>query len=247
VAFLKEIQDGKERDSFSWVGHLEELRRRLFIILGAAGLASIAGFVFSEQLFHILTRPIAVFQEKLYFLSPYEAFLVRLKIAFFSGLILSSPVTLAQIWFFAAPGLYEKEKRSVLYVVGGTAICFMAGVLLAFFWVMPFALSFFLGFQTPYLRPLISIQEYIAFLTSLLLSFGIAFVFPVFLILLVKLGILKASTLAKQRRLAVLLIFVGSAVLTPSTDVISQLLLAVPLMILLEISIAIARRMEKKK
>jgi sec-independent protein translocase protein TatC len=237
----------RDFEEFDWILHLEELRRRLFVILAALAAASVLAFFFSDPLFHLLTRPIRVFEEKLYFLSPYEAFLVKLKVSIFAGAVLSSPVTFTQIWLFVAPGLYEKEKRLVLLSSGWTAVCFLAGILFAFFLVAPFALKFFLGFQTADLRPLISIREYIAFVTALLISFGAAFVFPVFLLLLVRLGVLEAATLARQRRLAVVIIFIAAAMLTPTTDILSQLLLAAPLLFLFEGSLFFARRIEKGK
>ncbi|MBI4550019.1 MAG: twin-arginine translocase subunit TatC [Candidatus Omnitrophica bacterium] len=237
----------RDFEEFEWTAHLEELRRRLFVILAALAAASLVAFFFSDPIFHALTRPIRVFEEKLYFLSPYEAFLVKLKVSLFAGVVLSSPVIFAQIWLFVAPGLYEREKKLVLLSACWTALCFAAGIVFAYFLVAPFALKFFLGFQTPDLRPLISIREYISFLTALLISFGAAFVFPVFLLLLVQLGILEASTLARQRRLAVVVIFVASAMLTPSTDILSQLLLAVPLILLFEGSLFFARRIERRK
>lgn len=234
-------------EEFDWVVHLEELRRRLFVVLAAMAAASVAAFFFSDPIFHALTRPIRVFEEKLYFLSPYEAFLVKLKVSIFAGAILSSPVTFVQIWRFVAPGLYEREKRLALLSCGWTVICFLAGILFAYFLVAPVALKFFLGFQTPDLLPLISIREYIAFFTTLLLSFGAAFVFPVFLLLLVQMEVLAAATLARQRRLAVVVIFVVAAMLTPSTDILSQLLLAAPLVLLFEGSLFFARRIERKR
>ncbi len=234
-----------DREKFDWVEHLEELRGRLFVVIGAVLLASLAGYFFSEVVFRLLLLPLHPLQERLYFMSPYEAFIVKLTVSLFSGLLLSAPVILTQTWLFVAPGLYEREKKALAFIVGLTLVFFLVGVFFAFFLVAPFALRFFLGFQSENLKPLLSVKEYICFLTSFLLAFGVAFDFPVLLLGLVKLGLIRAETLAKQRRLAVVLIFVLAAVLTPSTDVISQTLLAVPLIVLFEASVFIARRIEK--
>lgn len=235
-----------DEERFDWVEHLEELRRRLFVILGVILLATGVSYFFSDQIYRLLTLPLAARQEKLYFMQPYEAFLVKLTLALFSGVVLSSPAILLQLWCFVAPGLYEKEKRVVISIVGATLICFLVGVSFALFFVAPFALEFFLGFQTSSLKPLLSVKEYVSFLTSFLLAFGVAFIFPVFLIGLVKLGVLSAQTIAKQRRIAIVLILILAAILTPSTDVISQVLLAIPLVFLFEISVFIARRLEEQ-
>lgn len=235
----------KTDERFEWVEHLEEMRRRLIVILGALAAASALSFFFSDPLFRLLTGPIRAFEEKLYFLSPYEAFLVKLKISLFSGLVLSSPITFLEIWLFVAPGLYDREKKAVLFATLWTAVCFVVGIGFAFLLVAPFALRFFLGFQTPELVPLLAVGEYISFLTALMLAFGIAFVAPVFLLVLVKLGLVDSRSLARHRRLMIVLVFIVAALLTPSTDILSQILLALPLIVLFEISLVAARRMGK--
>ncbi len=237
----------EDEEKLHWVDHLEELRRRLFVILGGLAAASVVSFFFSDAIFHFLIQPIRAFQEKLYFMAPYEAFLVKLKVSFFAGIILSAPVTFIQLWRFVAPGLYEKEKRQIAIATSWTVFCFFFGIIFAFFFVAPFALQFFLGFQTPDLRPLISVKEYISFFIGFLLAFGIAFVFPVFLLVLVRFGILQCSELTRQRRLAIVIIFIAAAILTPTTDVITQTLLAIPLIALFEISLLMAKRIERKR
>jgi len=236
-----------ETDKTDWVEHLEELRKRVFVILAALACGAAASYFFSGPLLGLLTAPIRTLQENLYFLTPYEAFLVKLEISLFSGVVLASPVILTQIWLFVAPGLYAKEKKSLCLGVGLTLACFMAGMLFAFFAVLPFALKFFLGFQTPDLKPLISIRQYLSFTFHFLFGFGIAFLFPAFILLLVRLGLVSAGTLVKQRKVAVVIIFITAAVLTPSPDIMSQILLAVPLLVLFEASVFLAKRIERKK
>lgn len=236
-----------DMDKTDWIEHLEELRKRVFVILTALACGAAVSYFFSDPLLGLLTAPIRELQENLYFLTPYEAFLVRLEISLFSGAVLASPVILTQIWLFVAPGLYEKEKKSLCLGVGLTLACFMAGMLFAFFAVLPFAMKFFLGFQTSDLKPLISIRQYLSFTFHFLFGFGIAFLFPAFILLLVKLGLVGAGTLVKQRKAAVVIIFITAAVLTPSPDIMSQILLAVPLLVLFEVSVFLAKRIERKK
>lgn len=233
-------------EKIDWIAHLEELRRRVFVILSALATGAVVCYFFSDPLLQLLTAPIRPFQENLYFLTPYEAFLVKLEIALFSGAVLVSPVILTQVWLFVAPGLYEKEKKSLRTGVAWTLVCFLAGILFAFFAALPFALRFFLGFQTANLKPLISIGQYFSFTLHFLLGFGIAFVFPAFLLLLVKMGLLGSCVLVKQRKIAVVIIFIVAAMLTPSPDVLSQILLALPLWALFEISVFFAKRIEKR-
>ncbi len=237
---------GETEEKTDWIDHLEELRRRVFVILAALAGGTILSYFFSDPLLRLLTAPIRSLQENLYFLTPYEAFLVKLEISFFSGAVLTSPVILTQIWLFVAPGLYEKEKKTLCLGVVWTLFCFLAGILFAFFAVLPFALRFFLGFQTANLKPLISIRQYLSFTFHFLMGFGIAFVFPVFILLLVKLGFIGSCTLARQRKIAVVIIFIVAAVLTPSPDVISQILLALPLLVLFEIAVFLAKKIEKR-
>lgn len=232
-------------EKINWIEHLEELRRRVFVILAALAGGAVLSYFFSDALLQLLTSPIRPLQEKLYFMTPYEAFLVKLEISFFSGAVVTSPVILTQIWLFVAPGLYEKEKKSLCLGVGWTLFCFFSGIVFSFFAALPFALRFFLGFQTAELKPLISIRQYLSFTFHFLLGFGIAFVFPVFILLLVKLGVVGSCALARQRKLAVVIIFIVAAILTPSPDVISQALLALPLLVLFELSVFLAKKIER--
>jgi sec-independent protein translocase protein TatC len=236
---------GPKNESLDWIEHLEELRKRLFVILLAVALASTFAAFFTDTFLKFLIHPIRPLQEKLYFLTPYEAFLVKVGVVVFAGVLLASPVIFAQLWRFVAPGLYEKEKKVLAVACATTLGFFLAGVAFGFFIALPFALKFLLGFQSPELAPLISLKEYFSFLNVLLLGFGAAFCFPVFILLLVRLGILRAEVLIRQRKIAVVLIFIIAAVLTPP-DVLSQLLLAFPLLGLYELTVVLARRLETK-
>lgn len=231
---------------FKILDHLEELRSRLIIILISSGFFSILCFFFSDQLLNIMILPIQRNVYSLYFLSPYEAFMTKVKLSVVIGIIISLPVIFYQLWKFISPGLYLSEKEKILPLVVISTVLFLIGALVAYFGVIPIALNFFLNFQTESLEPLISIGSYISFFLSFILVFGIVFELPVLLIGLMFLGVVKADFLSAQRKIAVVGIFVLAAILTPTVDLITQFLLAVPLWILFELSILLGKRIEKR-
>lgn len=173
--------------------------------------------------------------------------MTKVKLSVVSGIIISLPVIFYQLWKFISPGLYLSEKEKILPLVFISTALFLVGALFAYFGVIPFALNFFLNFQTESLEPLISIGSYISFFLSFILVFGIVFELPVLLIGLMFLGVVKAEFLRAQRKIAVVGIFVLAAVLTPTVDLITQFLLAIPLWILFELSILLGKRIEKKR
>lgn len=236
-------------DKIPFTAHLEELRKRLItcFIAVAAGFAISYGF--KEMLFGVLTRPlIAVMKqgETLIYTGLPEAFFTFLKVAFLSGLILASPVIIYQFWMFVAPGLYDREKRLLIPIVALSSIFFVGGALFGYFIVFPLGFQFFLGFATETIRPMPSMKEYLGFAAKLLLAFGLVFELPLVLTFLARLGIVSVEFLKKNRKYAILLFFVGSAVLTPP-DVVTQVMMAVPLMVLYEVSIVGARIFGRKK
>jgi sec-independent protein translocase protein TatC len=236
-------------DKIPFTAHLEELRKRLItcFIAVAAGFAISYGF--KEMLFQVLTRPlIAVMKqgETLIYTGLPEAFFTFLKVAFLSGLILASPVIIYQFWMFVAPGLYDREKRLLIPIVALSSIFFVGGALFGYFIVFPLGFQFFLGFATETIRPMPSMKEYLGFAAKLLLAFGLVFELPLVLTFLARLGIVSVEFLKKNRKYAILLFFVGSAVLTPP-DVVTQVMMAVPLMVLYEVSIVGARIFGRKK
>lgn len=228
--------------------HLEELRKRIITCLLALSAASVVCYFFSKPILDFLIWPLRQYSsEPLVFQKPYEAFLIHIKVALFSGLILSSPIIFGQLWHFLAPGLYEKEKKLFLPVVIISAALFVIGVLFGHFLVMPWGLRFMLDFQTASLKPLISAGSYFSFLIGMLLAFGVLFDFPVIIVGLVELGVVKTAALRESRRAIVVIIFIVAAVLTPSPDPISQCLLAFPLWGLFEISLAVAAQREQSR
>ena len=192
-----------------------------------------------------MTSPIQKSLDTLYFLTPYEAFLARVKIAILSGIILSSPIIFLELWFFVSPGLYRKEKKFVLPLVLSSTTLFIFGVAFAHFFVIPFAIKFFMGFQTYSLLPLISLGSYLSFFLSFILVFGLAFNLPVLLAGLISLKVIGVSFLTSYRKVIIFLIFVLGAVLTPTVDIFTQCVLALPLWLLFELSVVVGRMIEK--
>ncbi len=238
-----------EQDKIPFTAHLEELRKRLIVCFIAVGIGFVLSYGFKEKLFQILTRPlISVMQtgDKLIFTGLPEAFFTYLKVALFSGIILSTPVIFYQFWMFVAPGLYEKEKQHMIPIVFLSTFFFVGGSFFGYFIVFPYGFKFFLGFASEIIRPLPSMREYLSFASKLLLAFGLVFELPLIITFLAKLGIVSVSFLKKNRKYALLLFFMGAAILTPP-DVVTQVMMALPLIVLYEISIIGARIFGKKK
>jgi sec-independent protein translocase protein TatC len=238
-----------EEEKIPFTSHLEELRNRLIKCFIAVGVGFVASYGFKETLFNILVRPLVKVMEKgdhLIFTGLPEAFFTYLKVSLLSGLMLASPVLLYQFWMFVAPGLYQKERRLLAPVVILSSFFFIAGALFGYFIVFPWGFKFFLGFATESIRPLPSMKEYLAFSAKLLLAFGLVFELPMVLTFLARLGIVSVDFLKRNRKYAVLLFFAGAAILTPP-DVVTQVMMALPLMVMYELSIIGARIFGKKK
>ncbi|MBW1778114.1 MAG: twin-arginine translocase subunit TatC [Deltaproteobacteria bacterium] len=238
-----------EEDKLPFTAHLEELRNRLIVCFIAVGVGFALSYSFKERLFHILTRPlIAVMQEgdKLVFTGLPEAFFSYLKVAFLSGIMLAAPVIIYEFWMFVAPGLYHKEKRILLPIVFLSSLFFVGGALFGYFVVFPFGFQFFLSFATETIRPLPSMKEYLSFASKLLLAFGLVFELPLLLTFMSRLGLVSVAFLKKNRKYAFLLFFVMAAILTPP-DVVTQVMMGLPMIVLYEISILGARLFERKK
>jgi sec-independent protein translocase protein TatC len=222
--------------------HLIELRRRLLYCVAALAVTFVIGFYFSREIFGFLVRPLAAAgQNKVVFTEIFEAFFVQIKVAFFAALMLSFPVVANQLWQFVAPGLYRKEKRALLPFLLATPVLFLAGASLAYFVAIPTALHFLLGYQGPVgsgviVEPLPAMSKYLDNIMQFLFAFGISFLLPVLLMLLERAGIVTYEQLKGAWRYAVVAAFAIAAVLTPP-DVMSQLLLAVPLVGLYFLSI----------
>lgn len=234
------------------IDHLMELRQRLLWSLGAFVLAFAVCYYFSAQIYGFLAQPLADILQahsggdrRMIFTALYEAFFTYLKVAFFGAIFFSFPMWATQLWLFVAPGLYRSEKRAIMPFLIASPFLFILGAALAYYFIFPLAWSFFISFETPAGSGGIPIQleakvnEYLDLVMALVLAFGVAFQLPVLLVLLCRVGILQVETLKKGRRYAIVGMFVVAAILTPP-DIISQVGLAVPLILLYEASILIA-------
>ncbi|WP_448659955.1 twin-arginine translocase subunit TatC [Sphingomonas sp. CJ99] len=222
--------------------HLIELRRRLLYSVIALVVFFFIGFAFAKPIFGVLVQPLAdAGQDRLIYTQIFEAFLVKVKVAFFTALMLSFPVVANQLWQFVAPGLYRKEKKALLPFLLATPVLFTMGASLAYFIAIPVALNFLLGMEGDLgggvtQEALPSVGNYLDFVMQFLFAFGLAFLLPVLLMLLEAAGLVTRAQLKAARRYAIVGAFAIAAVLTPP-DVGSQLLLAVPLVLLYEVAI----------
>jgi sec-independent protein translocase protein TatC len=237
-----------DEDKQPFTDHLDELRKRLITCFVAVGIGFLASYAFKEEIFYILVDPLQQAMKNgdtlIYTRLP-EAFFTFLKTALISGIILSSPVILYQFWIFIAPGLYNREKKLLVPILFLSTLFFTGGALFGYFIVFPWGFKFFLSFATDNIRAMPSMREYLSFAAKLLLAFGIVFELPLVITFLAKLGIVSVDFLKKNRKYAILIFFVGSAMLTPP-DVVTQIMMAMPLMLLYEISILGARVFGKK-
>jgi sec-independent protein translocase protein TatC len=237
-----------EDEKLPFTAHLEELRHRLIRCFVAVTAGFIVSYLFKERLFAILTRPLIHVLgqgETLIFTGIPEAFFTYLKVSFLSGVILAVPVIMYQFWMFVAPGLYRNEKKLLFPIVIISSFFFVGGALFGYFIVFPFGFKFLLGFATETLRPLPAMKEYLSFAAKLLFAFGLVFELPIVITFLARLGLVTAGFLKKNRKYALVLFFAGAAIITPP-DVVTQVLMAIPLMLLYEISILGAKIFGKK-
>jgi sec-independent protein translocase protein TatC len=218
--------------------HLDELRHRLIIIAIGVGAGFAVSYGFSQQILLFLQRPMPT---QLVFIAPTEAFFVNLKAAFFAAVFLSTPLILFQVWKFVAPGLYEHERRYSFPFLIISTILFVVGGLFAYLVILPMALHFLLGQGGDLWQPNITLSNYLSFAMRIIMVAGLMFEFPVLIYFLTKIGIVTPEFLAKNRKYAFLAAFVVAAILTPP-DVFSQVLLALPLFLLFEVSIFVAKR-----
>jgi sec-independent protein translocase protein TatC len=237
----------EEKQTF--IEHLEELRKRLIISLIAVGIGFGISYVFSKEIFQFLTIPLVKAlppgSNMIYTRLP-EAFFTYLKVAFLTGIFAASPVILYQAWLFVAPALYSHEKRYAIPFVIFSTLLFLGGAAFGYFIVFRYGFQFFMGFATDFIKPTPTLKEYLSFCSILLLTFGLTFELPLFILFLAKLGVVDARMLSRNRRYVIVGIFMLAAIFTPP-DVVTQLMMAAPLLILYEVSIVLAKIVVKKR
>ena len=244
-------------ESNSFTSHFVELRSRLLNSLIFILIAFITSYFFAEQIYNFLVEPYAEAvkddknSRRLIFTALHETFITYIKVAFFSAIFFGSPVLLIQIYKFIAPGLYKNEKQAILPYLISTPILFLLGALLVYYLVMPLAIKFFLSFETLGTSSSLPIQleakvnEYLSLIMRLIFAFGISFQLPILLNLLARVGVVNSDYLKKRRRYVIVIIFAIAAILTPP-DPITQVGLAIPLLLLYELSIFTVTLIEKK-
>ncbi len=239
-----------EEQKLSLVQHLTALRGCL--IRGSLALiaTSLVSLYFSKQIFEFLQQPlIRHFHAGSSFIatSPLEAVVTYLKVGLLSGLFLSSPFLLYQVWLFIAPGLYAKERRYAMTFVGSSTLLFVGGAAFGYYVIFPFGFDFFVSLLTgTQIQFLPRMEDYLGFVTKMLLTFGGIFELPLILVALAVMGVVHHKQLASWRRYVLVLTFLVGGILTPGPDVMSQFLMSVPLLILYEVSLLIIRFIEKK-
>jgi len=221
--------------------HLNELRRTVIIAVAAWIVATLLIFLFwGEQVFRWFTLPLDRLQLQLVIISPLEGFTVKMEACLFAGLVVALPLILFQLWRFIAPALYSREKRWLLIAFSFSLLLFLAGIAFGYLLFVGVALQFLLFTAGAGLQPMLVAGKYFSFLLAVLVPFGLAFQMPVVFWLLTRMGLVTHKKLQKSRRLAVVTILILAAIFTPTTDIVSLLLMAGPLYLLFEISVLIA-------
>ncbi len=237
-------QLGKEDldPQMSLVDHLQEFRKRLLIAIVAVVVGSTISYFYASELVQYITAPAG----KLYYMSPAEAFFTYLRVSFFTGFLLALPIVLYQIWAFILPALSNKERMASFILVPSSVVLFFLGLAFSYTLVLPAGIRFFMGFATDNLQPMLSLGQYLSFVISFLLPFGFIFELPLFIIVMAKLGIISSEFLTSKRKHLWVLSFVVGAIISPTPDVFSQTMVAVPILVMYEASRLIVKYILKK-
>jgi sec-independent protein translocase protein TatC len=232
-----------------FLAHLEELRNRLIVCAIAIGIGFVISYIFSKQLFSFLILPLTEVlpaDSHLIFTNLPEMFIAYIKVALIAGIILAMPVVFYELWMFLAPALYRREKGYLIPFVLFSSILFLVGSLFGYFVVFPYGFKFFIGFATEDIQALPSVKQYFSFTIRLLLAFGVVFELPVVVFFMTKIGLITPDSMKRFRKFAILSSFILSAILTPP-DVATQIMMALPIIILYEVSILISKGIYRKK
>lgn len=239
---MKRKEKQVNEKNLTLVGHLEELRKRLIYSSIVLIVAVLGCYNFSED---VVKNIVAIAPEiEFVFIAPAELLMAYVKIAVIGGFVIAAPFLILQVWLFVSPGLKKNEKRTIAVSLFVGGIFFILGVVFAYMVVLPIMLQFFMGFKIDEIKEMISFENYLSFVIRTLLSFGIIFELPIIMVILTKFRVVKVSFLKKNRKYAILLIFIVAAILTPP-DVITQTLLAAPMLLLFEVGIMLSSLVEK--
>lgn len=239
---VEEEDDSKEIEaeddgSMTLIAHLTELRSRLIKSLIAVAVGSVVGYCFIGDIMHYLTLPAG----KLYYMQPSEAFFTYIKVAIVAGFLLALPVIFYQAWRFFLPALTRKERLVLGLVVPISVLLFFAGLAFSFFLVLPAGIRFFMSFGNGELEALFSVNRYFDFVISFVLPFGFVFELPLIITILGKIGILSSRFLGKYQRIVIFLSFILGAIITPTPDIFTQSMIALPMIVLYEVGYLIVR------
>ncbi|MDO4203349.1 MAG: twin-arginine translocase subunit TatC [Selenomonadaceae bacterium] len=235
-------EEDNDDGSMSLLAHLEELRWRLIRSIAAIVICSGICYFFIEEIMSFISEPVG----KLYYLQPSEAFFTYLKVSICCGFILALPVVFYQLWCFVLPALTIKERYIAAVIVPSSVILFLSGLAFSFFLVMPAALKFFGGFGSDTLLPMFSVARYFDFLFSFILPFGFVFELPLVIVIAAKLGLLTSKFLGEKQRYVIFFSFVIGAIITPTPDIFTQTMIALPMIILYELSYVIVKFILRK-
>lgn len=248
IAPVPEEPPREDLPRMGFFDHLEEFRRRLVISLIALAVTFTLAWSHAPRLFELLARPVRRFLppgQNLAYTTLTEPFLLYFRVALLGGLILAAPVILWQVWMFVAPALYRKEKRFAIPFLLGSVFFFLAGCAFGYFQAFPMVVGFLVGMGTNF-QAVITINEYLSMATKVILGLGICFELPVFIFFLTRMGVVTEKWLLKKFKYAVLLITVTAAIITPTPDVATQAVFAVPMILLYLLGILIAWVFKKR-
>ena len=223
--------------SMSLIAHLTELRSRIIKCLVATGLGSVVGYYYIQEIMHYITLPAG----KLYYMQPAEAFFTYLKVACVAGFLLALPIIFWQVWRFFLPALTTRERMVLGIVVPTSVVLFFCGLAFSFFLVLPAGIKFFLGFGNTELEALLSVDKYFDFVIMFVLPFGFIFELPLVITILGKMGLITSAFLKKYQRIIIFLSFVVGALITPTPDVFTQSMIALPIIVLYQVGYFIVR------
>ncbi len=241
------VNDDPEEGEMTFLEHLEELRWRIIYSLIGLAVGTIICWIFVDFLVNdILLLPARNAHVQLQNLKPFGQLMLFFEVAMIGGVILSLPNIFYQFWKFIAPALKKNERKYISSIVAFSTLCFLIGIVFAYFVMLPLSLKFAAQFGSSEIKNVFAITEYMSIIISIMLGSGLVFELPMISFFLTKIGILKPSFMKKYRRHAIVIIFIAAAFLTPGTDPVSQLILAGPLILLYEISIIISKLAVKK-